>query len=81
MEELSMMEKEQKCLNMAYDLGYQQNVKNNDLVWNLIDFGYQREHDIMDGKASLNTIINFNMKEWEDKMDKDIKELNQLYKK
>ena len=86
---MPIYEKENISLFLAGNLGYTyhltQKIKLNEhdenLVWCLIDFGYQREQNIMEGKCSLQASIDFDMSTWEEQINQDIKELIAIYEK
>lgn len=77
--ELSMTEKEFRNLHMAYDLGYNHNIKDAGIVWDMIDFGYSHQHNVMEGRCSLQASIEFSMENWETLMDFDYEELKRVY--
>lgn len=48
-----MEELENRALSLACNLWYTHNVKDVDLVWDLVDFGYGTEHKVMNGESSI----------------------------
>lgn len=65
----------------AVKIGYHTDIKLSDsdekFVWDLIDFGYF-EDKILSGKCSLSASILFNIKEFEQKLDRDIAYLQKI---
>lgn len=77
--ELSMAEKEFRNMHLACDLGYNHNVKDSGIVWDMIDFGYSHQHKVMEGRCSLQATIEFSMENWENLLDFDYEELKKVY--
>ena len=73
----SIDEKISKVYHLATILGYHKNSKEKK-IWDMIDFGYGREFNILDGKCSLKKRIEFSMEEWEHQIDEDLKYFENL---
>lgn len=52
----------------------------NDLLWRLIDCGYDRSFARMEGRCSLSSSVSFSMEEWENDIDSDAKRLVEIVK-
>jgi len=73
------------ALNIGYKLQLEQKKQlakeENNLVWKLIDFLYEKEFNILENKCSLNASLNFDMAKWEYKIDNDYKKLLEIEKR
>ncbi len=74
---LSLEQKINEVMSLAVHLGYDLELQDN-IIWNLIDFGYDHEFNIINGKCSLQASLDFNMEVWEQTVDDNLNTLNQL---
>lgn len=86
MENLNLEEKIRRNDALTCKIGYrfqiEDKVKLTDdeekLVWNLIDFGYEREQKIMRGECSISASLSFSMEKWEERVDRHYTELKAI---
>jgi len=80
----SMVHLESEVYRLSAKIGYsclnKINLSKDDerFVWNLIDFGYGHETNIMEGRCSLQETINFDICKWEQKMVSDLQRLKSI---
>ena len=63
----------------CYDKNYNPINTKDKKLWDLCDFGYEKEFNIVDGKCSLKASLEFSMEEWENKVDNDLQYLINNY--
>ena len=73
----SLKEKIKHNMHTALTLGYDHGSKDN-RVCELIDFGYDHEFNVMDGKCSIKKSLDFSMVDWELQVDADAKHLEKI---
>ena len=62
---------------IGYGKEYNLNEGDEKFVWDLIDFGYH-EDNVLEGKCSLQSTLDFDSEKWESKMVEDYEKLKEM---